>query len=216
MSLFNRKKSEAQKEVEKKTLEALLPETMTTTYTEFISLERESYLEPIRAEIRDLKDREEKAIEIYHQTANNGENIELIQTALRKIRKTLSEKEDELRKADFKYSIDTEASIIAQRLDVLTYKNRLVDLYPLLGKRINSLLPLMSEMMQLSQKAEVMSNVYKLDGFVRSVAIPNTNDDMLKITKDNPAALRNKLNRRLNELKAIKEKERVINDTINA
>jgi len=195
-----------------KPLEHLLLGTSPGHYVALVSRDREAILGPIKDELSQLESQEKRLREMYDQAVERHENATQIEKAFAEIHKKVQEKEKELSKARCSNQIDLGALLIATKLDSLKDEKRVFDLYQVIGRMVNDMIPLLEEIVMLNRKNGFLNTAECTLNTLYSVVWNMNNDLCTSVRKNDGTELRNRLNKRLNQLKETKEKEQQLKE----
>jgi len=112
---------------------------------EFISQERNSKIEPIKQELKKLKEKSDKLRQLYLDVAGDTSKQSQVISAQRTVMDQIKETEKKLMKLTTENQIDLEAHSIAHQLDGLEAHNKAVKICHEINKLIADIIPLINE-----------------------------------------------------------------------
>lgn len=184
------------------------------SYTELVSRNYDSKVIPLNQEITDLQNSiQEITVTINNEIANGNNNVEDYKLVLRKLRGNLSTKRKELKETMFANDIDFELKIQASELDRLNSHNKIVDLYQVLGIKVNEVLKVLNQI-ELYAGGEYYTP--PSFGIIKDVMlgciVTNMNIELAKLHKKDRRTLETKLINRMETLENEKMKKASIDE----
>lgn len=153
------------------------------SYTELVYREFNSKIKPIEHEIKELEASINEVLDdIAQERANGNSNNKELIDIIAKLREKLAAKQKEQTEARHKYEPDLNLKMMAIELDGIDKGNKMLDLYNILGHKVNEIISILSEI-----EAIAGGNYYApascsmLKQAVTTYMVPNINIEFTKL-----------------------------------